>query len=286
MMPADPRPPPGAWDCHIHIFGPADRFPLAQRRAYDPGLANAAAAMAMLDRLGLTRTVLVQPSVYGTDTACLVDALHRFDGRARGVAVIDPATASADTLDALHQAGVRGLRLNWVDGDQRLTPAELAMRLADLLPVAAGRGWHLLLHAPAGHLRAVSSRIAGAAVPIVLDHLAGVRADADRDMDFVVDLIADDGVWLKISAPYRLADGPGPSARLGAFVRRLADRRPDRLLWGSDWPHTSAHRPGQRGIGFRAMDTMHLLADLDRTLGDPVLARRILCDNPLVLYGP
>lgn len=292
-MPADEAPtryapPPGAWDCHIHIFGPADRFPLADSRAYDPGLADVGQAEAMLDRLGVARAVLVQPSVYGVDNGCMLDALDRFDGRARGVAVIDPVATPASLLDDFQRRRVRALRLNWVEGDRRLTAPELAERLAALLPVAGPRGWHLLIHAPAALLAGLGPAIEDAPVPIVLDHMAGIRTsgvEAEADADLVLDLFGCANVWVKIAAPYRLAADAAAAARLAGFVRRLAVRGPDRLIWGSDWPHTGPHQPGRRGHGFRPIDTGGLLADLDRVIGDATLVRRILCRNPLTLYG-
>lgn len=283
-----PAAPDGAWDCHVHIFGAADRFPLAEPRAYDPGLADASIAQAMLDRLGLDRVVLVQPSVYGTDNACLLDALERFAGRARGVAVVDPARAAGTELDSLKRAGVCALRLNWVAGDHRLDAAEMRAQLHDLLPIAAEHKWHVLIHAPTPLIAELAPMIVDAPVPVVLDHLAGVRTapdHCDADTAVVLGLLTAGHVWVKIAAPYRLATGHAEEVRLAAFVRRLVDRCPDRLIWGSDWPHTSAHSPGRRSQGFRRIDTGGLLSDLSRMVVDPALVHRILCRNPLALYG-
>ncbi len=283
-----PAAPDGAWDCHVHIFGAADRFPLAEPRAYDPGLADVTLAQAMLDRLSLGRAVLVQPSVYGTDNACLLDALDRFAGRARGVAVVDPARAVGTELDRLKRAGVCALRLNWVAGDHRLDAAEMQARLHDLLPIAAEHQWHVLIHAPIALVVELAPMIVDAHVPVVLDHLAGVRTAPDHcaaDAAVVLGLLTAGHVWVKIAAPYRLATGLAEEVRLAAFVRRLAEGWPDRLIWGSDWPHTSAHSPGRRSRGFRRIDTGALLSGLSRLVGDPALVHRILCRNPLALYG-
>ena len=281
-------PPNGAWDCHVHIFGPADQFTLAEPRAYDPGLADVTRAQAMLDGLGLDHVVLVQPSVYGSDNACLLDALARFAGRARGVAVVDPARTTGAELDVLKRAGVCALRLNWVVGDYRLSAADMRARLRDLLPVACQHHWHVLVHAPTSLIAELAPTIAESAVPTVLDHLAGVRTapeHCDADAAIALDLLKAGHVWVKIAAPYRLAAGRDDMMRLAAFVRRLADLCPDRLIWGSDWPHTSAHSPGRRSQGFRRIDTSAVLSDLSRLVGDPNLVRRILRRNPLALYG-
>lgn len=221
------------WDCHVHVFDagvpvrpghyqPADR-PLAEIEA------TAAAH-------GVGHLVLVQPSVYGTDNTLLLRALASAPGRHRGVAVVDDTLDEA-ALDAMHALGVRGVRLNLVSpvGEG----GDVEDRFARLAPRLRLRGWHVQWYGGLGDLARIARLHQGSGVTPVLDHLAGFTAGtpADHPGWQQVESLASQGAWLKLSGWYRLGE-PTPHARLLPLARRLAGLFGDRVVWGSDWPHT------------------------------------------------
>lgn len=252
------------WDAHVHVFDAA--APTVPGH-YAPAHRPLAEIEAQAARVGASRLVIVQPSVYGGDHAVMLRALAAGGGRHRGVAVLEPSVDDA-TLDALHAAGVRAARFNRVSpvghgGDPARDHAALAPRLAE-------RGWHLQWYAPAGELAAIAALHARRGGPVaVLDHLAGLRADlpADDPAWDALARLADGGAWVKLSGWYRLgADAPWDA--LHEAIRRVAARFGDRLVWGSDWPHTH-YAPGT------APDYAATLAPVTAALG-PEAARRIV----------
>ena len=268
--------PSHACDCHAHVFGDPGLYPLAPGADYRPAPAPVAAYHARLDTLGLDRGVLVQPSVYGTDNRCLVDALDSMDGRARGVAVIDRDT-DRQTLTDLHAAGVRGVRLNTLAGNMTGvdggTVLETARQVAPL-------GWHVQLLAMPEAIHAWRDIIAAAPCPVVFDHFALMTPEADLDAppaQAVFDLLATGAALVKLSAPY--LKGPQQADRYGALsriARRLCASGPDRVVWGSDWPH-----PALPGTHPEERVFLDILADW---CPDPELRVRILVDTPAWLY--
>ncbi|GAA1208039.1 amidohydrolase family protein [Pseudonocardia alaniniphila] len=276
-----PAPPPGAFDCHTHVFGPFDRFPLAADRAYTPGPAGVAQLRTHLDALGIEHVVLVQPSPYGSDNSCLADALARLGPRARGVAVIDLGATDAELGD-LHRAGVRGIRVNLHSrGNDR--------PISDLLPAAGERvaplGWHVQVFADAETLLDAATTIAGMPVPVVIDHL-GLLPGPGRALDGMCELLAEQHVWIKLSAPERATGSPdGPDA--AAVARALLAAAPDRTVWASDWPHTDGRdrRDPLAVEPFRAVDDRAALDRLWRWCGGEQAWQAVLADNPRCLYG-
>jgi predicted TIM-barrel fold metal-dependent hydrolase len=276
-----PAPPPGAFDCHTHVFGAFDRFPLAADRAYTPGPAGVAQLRDQLDALGIEHVVLVQPSPYGSDNSCLLDALSQLGPRARGVAVVDPGAADAD-LRALHRAGVRGVRVN-------LHSRGAGRSISDLLPAIGERvaplGWHVQVFAGADTLLEAAGTIAGMPVPVVIDHL-GLLPGPGRTLDGMCKLLREQHVWIKLSAPERAADDPdGPA--LCAVARALLAAAPDRTVWASDWPHTDGRdrRDPLAVEPFRPVDARAALDRLWRWCADAQAWRAVLADNPGRLYG-
>jgi predicted TIM-barrel fold metal-dependent hydrolase len=276
-----PAPPSGAFDCHTHVFGPFDRFPLAADRAYTPGPAGVAQLRAQLDALGIEHVVLVQPSSYGSDNSCLVDALARLGSRARGVAVIDPAATDAELGD-LHRAGVRGIRVN-------LHSRGGGRSISDLLPAVGERvaslGWHVQVFADAETLLEAAATIAGMPVPVVIDHL-GLVPGSGRALDGMCELLEEAHVWIKLSAPERAMDSPdGPEA--AAVARALLAAAPDRTVWASDWPHTDGRdrRDPLAVEPFREVDDRAALDRLWRWCADEQAWQDVLADNPGRLYG-
>ena len=244
---AHPLPQWGC-DCHVHVFGPFDRFPLSADRAYTPGPASIEDLTSLLHRLGLRRVVIVQASPQGTDNACLVDALHRLNARhdiqARGVAVIDGSTPPSE-LQALHAAGVRGVRVNLESAG--LHDPEVARRaMRDAADRVAPWGWHVQTYTTLQVISSIAPALAELPVPVVIDHFGRSTASKGADQpgfDSLLKLVSTGRAWVKLSAVHRISDiDDGQDAR--AIARALIDANPARMLWGTDWPHPGAW-PGQ-----------------------------------------
>lgn len=273
------RVPPGACDCHLHVFGPYDRFPLAPARAYTPPAAPLAAYRRVERALGLDRCVLVQPSVYGDDHRCLLDALGRLGpARARAVAVVRPERATPAHVRGLDAAGVRGVRCNAVAGGGPALDA-----LDALARSVAPIGWHLQVYLPAGALPALAPALGSLPVPVVIDHDGGIdpRRGLDDPAFVALRRLLDGGRASVKLTGYRVTADPAPFAALASFRSVLARDHGDRLLWGTDWPHP---------VRAEAMpDDGDLLDAVATGLGDDTgpgsALRRILVDNPARLYG-
>ena len=256
--------PPGACDCHVHVFGPAARYPLAPDRAYTPPEASVESLVNLQDELGFERVVLVQPSVYGTDNSCTLDALKALGSRARAVAVVDEFSAFAD----LHAAGVRGVRVNLQTGNLRdpMLVAHAAARVAPL-------GWHVETFARIATL----NELKPLPTTLVIDHF-GLPRD-QSDCDYLVRLIRSQDVYVKLSGIQRLPMDPGP------LVQALVAAAPERCVWGSDWPHpVSTPRNPKTLQPFDAIDDLASLERLQGWIPDGTLLRKILVDNPARLY--
>jgi predicted TIM-barrel fold metal-dependent hydrolase len=269
------RLPAGACDAHCHVFGDRGRYPLDPRRNYTPHVGTLADHGAMMAACGIERAVLVQPSVYGTDNACLLDALREAasDGDAvRGVVVPD-AAASDEELLAMDALGVRGIRLNLVN-PQMLALDDAIALCTRMRPC----GWHLQVHLMlaadgAATLARLADRID---VPIVVDHFGRPAAGAALP-SLLLELVASGRVWVKLSASYRVSAHPGPAhPDVAPLVDALVAANPGRLLWGSDWPHTELH-------GATPHDA-DLVDELVSWLPDAALLRRVCVDNPAALY--
>ncbi|WP_088282664.1 amidohydrolase [Ideonella sp. A 288] len=222
------------WDAHVHVF---DADAPARAGHYRPAHRPLAEIEATAAALGVHHLVLVQPSVYGTDNGVLLRALAAEPGRHRGVVVIDDAIGD-DALDTMHAAGVRGARLNLVSPVGEDT--DPARRFATLAPRLRARGWHLQWYVAPQQLPQVAALHQGSGVTCVLDHLAGMRAklDADDPAWAALHSLAAQGAWVKLSGWYRLG-AVAPYAELLPLVRRVAALFGERLVWGSDWPHTA-----------------------------------------------
>lgn len=266
--------PPDAWDTHVHAIGDPGRFPLDSRRGYTPALVPIEDYVSLMDRLGLERAVLVQPSIYGTDNGAMVDALARFPARFRGVAVVRPDVDDA-TLDALHARGVRGVRANL------LNPAGISLTDAvALAPRLARRGWHLQLQLDVSVFDAFDT-LERLALPVVIDHFGYMPAAKGPDepgFRRLVAAVAAKRCYVKLSAPYRLtARREGGYGAVTALARALVAADPGRLLWASDWPHTDLRED--------MPDDGELINVLAQWVPDAAQRREILVDNPAALYG-
>jgi 2-pyrone-4,6-dicarboxylate lactonase len=269
--------PRGAVDAHCHVFGPGNIFPYASQRKYTPCDASAAQLFALRDFLGFERNVIVQATCHGADNRALVDALQRSDGRARGVATIESTVTEAE-LDALDAAGVRGVRFNFV---KRLVDTVPHETLAAIAARIAPRGWHIVIYFEAAELPELYDFIASLPTPVVVDHMG--RPDVAKpvegaEFDLFIRLMREhQNIWSKVSCPERLTkSGPPNYEDVIPFARRLVETFPDRVLWGTDWPHPNlkSHMP----------DDGRLVDFIPRIATTQELQRKLLVDNPMRLY--
>lgn len=279
--------PPGAWDCHVHVFEPA-RFAYTQDRDYTPGPASLDSLLGRLRQEGVANTVLIQPSVYGTDNACLLDALRRLGQRGRAVAVLDPDTVTDERLADLRAAGVAGLRVNLV-GSHASTEPDPFRRIAQRM---RGSGMFLQIFAPLQRIVQQSATLEKAGLPVVLDHFAGATATDAADQRAALERLCSNApVWVKLSACYRLSDDPAKQEQTAlALIARLWPIMPDRLIWGSDWPHTGGGaarnaRPITEIEPFRQVDALAVPRLLAKAGLDAGARQQILSENPISLFG-
>jgi predicted TIM-barrel fold metal-dependent hydrolase len=233
-MTSDPTPAVG-WDCHVHVFGSGGPAPGAH---YEPVPRPIADIETLAQAHGCGRLVLVQPSVYGSDNTLMLQALRAARGRHRGVVVLQGNETDGE-LDAMHAAGVRGMRFNLVSpvGSDAAAVAGLLERLA---PALRRRGWHVQCYVHPAKLPEVVEWQASSGLPFVLDHLAGLTPAQQGIAGcwLALEALAGAGAWIKLSGWYRLQAG-APYAELQPLVERTADVFGERMVWGSDWPHTS-----------------------------------------------
>ena len=238
--------PQGACDCHVHVIGPRSDYPMIDERHYTPGLAFHADMMAHLAGKGLQRTVIVQPSVYGTDNRCMLESLDRMAGAGRGIAVVDNAADEA-ALRVLHARGVRGLRVNVESAGVR-NAAAVGRALSQWAERIAPLGWHLQVYASLDTVAHAAPHLTKLPVPVVLDHFVMLPATTQHDPRalVVLGLLRTGRVAVKLSAPYRMDAAGASDARLvDAWAARFVKTAPDQVLWGSDWPHTN-REPGKK----------------------------------------
>ncbi len=281
--------PPGACDCHVHVFLP-DRYPYAEDRVYTPGRVTGAQLARFLDGHGLARVVLVQPSVYGTDNRAMLDAMAELGRkRARGVAVIDLSTTTDEALADLDAAGVVGIRLNVTTRER----GDVAKAVTAANKRLAGTRWHIQIYAPIGVVADAERTLARLGRPVVLDHFGGARIGAPRmaeGLRAVSRLVRNGPAWVKLSAAYRVSDRAGEVwPDVEPLAVSLIDMAPERMLWGSDWPHTGGHdrRATDKSAvePFQAIDDRVALGALATWAGSTAMLRRILVANPARLYG-
>ncbi|HEY3143247.1 MAG TPA: amidohydrolase family protein [Acidimicrobiales bacterium] len=267
--------PPNACDAHCHIFGPAARFPFSPTRSYTPADAGIEDFERLQTRLGLSRAVFVQASCHGTDNAAMVDALRRGAGRYAGVAMVDEGISAAE-LAELHEAGVRGVRFNFVAHLGGPPELDGFWRIVErVVPL----GWHVVLHLDARDLPGLTDLLGRLPCPFVIDHMARIDAAAGLDqVPFValLDLLRDDRCWVKVSGAERVtADGPPPYDDVVPYAQAIIEAAPTRVLWGTDWPHPNVrHLPDDA-------DLVDLLAQF---APDEPTRHRILVENPTRLY--
>ncbi len=263
--------PPGACDAHCHVFGPASLFPYAPDRRYTPEDAPKDALIGLHDRLGLQRAVIVQASCHGTDNRAMLDCLRHDPARFRGVAIVDDTITGAELAD-MHAAGVRGVRFNFV---RHLGGAPDMAVFRTVLDRITPLGWHVVLHLDAPDIASLAPMIADLRLTAVIDHMGrcpaalGVEQPPFRAL---LELARLSHVWIKVSGAERIAEPPFTTAL--PFAQALMAAAPDRVMWGTDFPHPNLKH---------AVDEADLV-DLLASYGDGAALQRLLVDNPARLY--
>jgi 2-pyrone-4,6-dicarboxylate lactonase len=276
--PHSPRlftPPVNATDAHCHIFGPADKFPFSDDRTYTPPDSGIDDFLVLQDRLGLSRAVFVQASCHGTDNSAMVDAIIRGNGRFAGVAMIDESFSDAD-IQKLHDVGVRGTRFNFVAHLGGAPEMDEYWRIVERV---ARFGWHIVLHFDAKDLPSHVEMLEAMPVPYVIDHMARIDAKAGLEQEpfqQLLELMRDERAWVKISGAERqTADGTPPYDDVVPYAQALVAAAPDRILWGSDWPHPNVRATPDDG------DLIDFVAQV---APDEATRQKILVTNPERLY--
>ncbi len=266
--------PPGTCDTHVHVWGPFDRFPVAPGAPYTPPERNKDDLAALHARLGVTRCVVVQTTVYKSDNRAMLDAIAAAPATRRGVALVDESFGDRE-YQALHEGGVRGVRFGFVKHLGGVPDLDLVRRTADRI---ATMGWHLVLHLDAANIAEFESLFRSFTLPVVIDHMGRVPvAEGLEQAPFrtLLDLLKAPNFWVKVSGSERISAAGPPFADALPFARALIAAAPDRTLWGTDWPH-----PNVRWMPDEA-DQVDLLPQM----ADAAALRRVLVENPARLYG-
>jgi 2-pyrone-4,6-dicarboxylate lactonase len=273
----DYLPPPGAVDAHCHVFGPGDEFPYAPQRKYTPCDAPKEKLWELRDFLGFERNVIVQATCHGADNRAMVDALRASNNRARGVATVT-RDFTDEQLHELDAAGVRGVRFNFVKRLVDVTPREVLLEIAQRIQPL---GWHIVIYFEAQDLPDLYEFVASLPTVVVVDHMG--RPDVTGSLTapgfelFVKLMRHHEHIWSKVSGAERLSrSGPPEYEDFVPFARRIVETFPDRVLWGTDWPHPNlkTHMP----------DDGELVDLLPRIAPTQVLRKKLLVDNPHRLY--
>ena len=265
--------PPGSCDAHCHVFGPGDRFPYAPNRRYTPPDAPKETLRALHDHLGVERAVIVQASCHGTDNAAMLDCIASDPKRYRGVAIVDDGFTDAD-YDRLDRGGVRGVRFNFVKHLGGAPDMAVFNRVTDRIK---GRGWHVVLHVDAPDIIPLSDMICNLPLPFVIDHMGRVPSAAgvvQLPLRALIELSRRDNCWIKVCGSERISMPPYAAAV--PIAHALVEAAPDRVLWGTDFPHPNATHEADEAD----------LVDLVPQYAPEALAQqRLLVDNPARLYG-
>lgn len=277
--------PDGAIDCHNHIVGPQTKYPMAPERTYTPPEASVDQLRGLRTQLGVSRNVIVQPSFYGFDNSCLVDALTELGTSARGVAVVPQSVSDAE-LQRLWRAGVTGVRLNLATAGIR-DPQVAIDSINGFAPRFAPLGWHIQINTSLPVVEAIASVISTLKVPVVFDHMGNLRAeDGVNQPGFgaLVELVKARNTYVKLSAPYNLSKRPD-WADVAPFAKALIAAGPDRMLWGTNWPHPGNGRGDIREITpYQVVDNPRLLTTFAEWCPDAAMRKMILVDTPARLY--
>jgi predicted TIM-barrel fold metal-dependent hydrolase len=282
--------PAHACDCHTHIHGDVEAFPFFAGRVYTPGPASPEEMTTLHKALHIERVVIVTPSVYGTDNSSSLFGMKARGATARGVAVIDDKTTEAQ-LDTMHADGFRGIRINLAT-DGVNNPDVGRARFTAAIERIKARGWHVQLYTTLSMISAIRDLVLASPVPAVFDHFGGLEASLGLEQPGFADLIAlvkSGKAYVKISGAYRSSNLAPDYQDMLPYARALIAANPDRIVWGTDWPHPdSAQVEGRRTTDlapFHAIDDGRLLNQLPVWAPDADVRKKILADNPARLYG-
>ena len=268
--------PDGAVDAHCHVFGPAAEFPFARERKYTPCDAGKADLYALRDHLGFTRNVIVQATCHGTDNRAMIDACRSAGDLARGIASVGADITEAEIRE-MHEAGVRGVRFNFVKRLVDDTPKEVFLAIADKIK---GFGWHIVVYFEAQDLEGIEPFLKQLPTTVVVDHMG--RPDVSKGVDhpdfqrFIRLMEGNKNIWSKVTCPERLSLQGPPYEDVVAYCAEIVARFPDRVLWGTDWPHPNmkSHMP----------DDGALVDFIPRIAPTKALQQQLLVGNPMRLY--
>jgi predicted TIM-barrel fold metal-dependent hydrolase len=284
-LPPDPNPrrptfvpPPGTCDTHFHVFGPPHLFPYVDARRYTPPAAPVEHFFGMAKAVGIERGVMVQPNVHRWDSASTLDALAKGDGRLRGMIHANPNFTEADHRK-LHAGGVRGVRFNCI---VRTGGSFDQARFRHVISQVAAFAWVIDLHIEPDFLETHAELIRSIALPVLIDHFANVHSMMGRDekhFRILYDLLGEPHVWLKISGTDRLLSRGARYKNVVPMAQALIERAPNRIVWGTDWPHSNLFEPGSVP---NDGDLMSMMLDF---APDETVRRKILVDNPARLFG-
>jgi predicted TIM-barrel fold metal-dependent hydrolase len=282
--------PAHACDCHTHIVGSPDRFPFSPSRTYTPETALPEEMSALHRALGIERVVIVTPSVYGTDNSATLYGMKARGANARGIAVIDEKTPERD-LDAMGQAGVRGIRLNLATAG----PVDAAVgrqRFQEAAGRLRRRGWHIQVYAGLAVVSGLKDLVLNSPVSVVFDHFGGARAALGLDQPGFADLlelVRRGKAYVKLSGAYRASTLAPDYPDAARFAKALIAANADRIVWGTDWPHPATTTPADRRptdvTPMLQIDDGRLLNQLAVWAPDAAIRKKILADNPARLYG-
>jgi predicted TIM-barrel fold metal-dependent hydrolase len=282
--------PAGACDCHTHIFGDPEKFPFYAGRSYTPEAALPEELATLHKRLKIQRVVIVTPSVYGSDNSATLYGIKARGGDARGVAVVDDKTRESE-LDAMGHAGVCGIRLNLATAGVN-DPAVARERLSTAIERMKKRKWHVQVFTNAPLVASLKELVLKSQVPVVFDHFGGAQAEpgvAQPGFAELLELVRSGRAYVKISGAYRASTHGPDYADAAPLARALIAANPDRIVWGTDWPHPNAVTPpGRKPTDVTPplpIDDGRLLNELAVWARDPAIRKKILVDNPARLYG-
>jgi len=277
-------PPPNSCDTHFHVFGPPEQFPYVSTHEYTPPAAPLEHYLKMIAVIGIERAVVVQPSVHGLDNSATLDAIKNSGGRFRGVARIDDQTSKSE-LQRLHAGGVRGVRFNLLDRPRGNVKLDVLDRCVEYI---VEFGWSVDLHIDTKKLLEEEKRVRSMPIPVVIDHIARIKPPEGLDQpafQLLLDLIKHKHVWVKVSGADKICNTNVPSyfglpfVEVIPFARAVIAAAPDRVIWGTDWPHSNNFAPGHTPNDGDLVDLLAAFAP------DEAVRTKILVDNPATLYG-
>ena len=280
--------PVGACDCHVHVFGDPQRFPFSPSRTYTPESASVQELRALHRALHLERVVVVNPSVYGTDNSCTLDAVKQLGLSARAIAVIDDNTPEA-AIDDMDRAGVRGMRINLETSGQADPAVARQSFKAGVERIKGRKNWHIQVYARLSVIEAIADLIAAAPMPVVFDHFGGAKAAlgvAQPGFETLLKLVRSGTAYVKISGAYRSSTLAPDYSDVAPLAKALIAENPKRILWGTDWPHPS-QVPGRKVeiSPLFQIDDGRLFNQLAAWAPETATRASILVENPARLYG-